>query len=209
MQKIYEKNAGDLIATLPRTVNYYDSGLIQVSQTFVGRTDLSNKFRSSLEVGDPFPTNAEVSSADSIRIFPAVAENVRPDGLTDFIVTGYGRANTLGIIRFEYGVTTFSLTIPEVVVNDVTVPAITKLGIYRTKTQIIKRVIRINEVYDFNSDIINRMSEKQMLEFTPQFVAGYRTLTGLWSPAVVSFQSQTYGEFQEITVAISGIKVLD
>ena len=209
MQKIYEKNAGDLIATLPRTVNFYDSGLIQVSQTFVGRTDLSSIFRDRLQLGDVFPTNTDIPSVDSIRIFPNVAESVRPDGMTDFIVNGYGRNNTIGIIRFEYGITTFSLTIPEEVVNGLTVPATTKLGIYRTKTQIIKRVIRSNEVYDFNSDITNRMNEKQILEFTPQFMAGYKTLTGLWSPAVVSYQSQSYGVFQEITVAISGVQVLD
>ena len=208
MQEIYEKKDGKLIATLPITLNYYDSGLIQVSQTFVGRTDLANKFRSSLEVGDVFPTATDIRSVNPIRIFPDVAENVRQDGMTDFIVNGYGRNNTIGIIRFEYGITTFSLTIPEEVVNGLTVPATTKIGIYRTKTQIIKRVITSNEVYDFNSDITNRMNERQILEFTPQFMAGYKTLTGLWSPAVVSYQSQSYGHFQEITVAISGVQIV-
>jgi len=208
MQTIYEQQTDALIATLPRTVNYYDSGLIQVSQTFVGKTSNSNAFRRNLEVGDPFPTNADIRSADAIYIFPAVAENVRKDGLTDFIVTGYGRSNMQGIIRLEYGATTFSLTLPAVVVGGLTVQAATtKIGIYRTKTQIIKRVIRINEVYDFNSDITNRMTKAQIAQFTPQFMAGYPTLTGIWAPAVVSFQSQAYGEFQEITVAISGVQI--
>ena len=213
MQTIYEQKKDALIATLPRTVNYYDSGLIQVSQTFVGKTSNANAFRSNLEVGDTFPTYADIRSVDVIRIFPAVSENVRKDGLTDFLVTGYGRSNMQGITRFEYGATTFSLTLPEVVVEQEDGPDIivqaetTKIGIYRTKTQIIKRVIRINEVYDFNSDITNRMNARQIGEFTPQFMAGYPTLTGVWEPAVVSFQSQAYGEFQEVTVAISGVQI--
>jgi len=213
MQTIYEQKKDALIATLPRTVNYYDSGLIQVSQTFVGKTSNADAFRRNLEVGDSFPTDADIRSADGIRIFPAVAENVRKDSLTDFLVTGYGRSNMQGIIRFEYGATTFSLTLPEIVVEQEDGPNIivqaetTKIGIYRTKTQIIKRVIRINEVYDFNSDITNRMNARQIGEFTPQFMAGYPTLTGVWEPAVVSFQSQAYGEFQEVTVAISGVQI--
>ena len=213
MQTIYEQKKDALIATLPRTVNYYDSGLIQVSQTFVGKTSNADAFRRNLEVGDSFPTYADIRSVDGIRIFPAVSENVRKDGLTDFLVTGYGRSNMQGITRFEYGATTFSLTLPEVVVEQEDGPDIivqaetTKIGIYRTKTQIIKRVMRINEVYDFNSDITNRMNARQIGEFTPQFMAGYPTLTGVWEPAVVSFQSQAYGEFQEVTVAISGVQI--
>jgi len=215
MQTIYEQKKDALIATLPRTVNYYDSGLIQVSQTFVGKTSNANAFRSNLEVGDSFPTYADIRSVDGIRIFPAVSENVRKDGLSDFLVTGYGRSNMQGITRFEYGATTFSLTLPEVVVEQEDGPDIivqaetTKIGIYRTKTQIIKRVMRINEVYDFNSDITKPYTAGGVVIgiFTPQFITGYPTLTGVWEPAVVSFQSQAYGEFQEVTVAISGVQI--
>jgi hypothetical protein len=192
MQKIYEKNAGDLIATLPRTVNYFDSGLIQVSQTFVGRTDLSNVFRPSLEVGDVFPTNTDIRSVDSIRIFPNVSENVRPDGMTDFIVNGYGRANTRGISRYEYNTRTFSRS----------VQGLTVTGVYRLKTKIVKRVLTASEQYDFNADITSGD------DFTPVLVQGFSALLGLWRPAVVNYQSQSYGEFEEITVVISAVQVL-
>jgi len=204
MQTIYEKNAGDLIATLPRTVNYFDSGLIKVSQTFVGRTDLSNVFRPSLEVGDVFPTNTDIRSVDSIRIFPNVSENVRPDGMTDFIVNGYGRANTTGISRYEYNTTTFSQSVPELVVNGVVIrDAYTMTGVYRLKTKIIKRVLTASEQYDFNADITSDD------DFTPVLVQGFAELSGVWEPAVVNYQSQSYGEFQEITVAITGVQVFE
>ena len=205
MQTIYEKNAGDLIATLPRTVNYYDSGLIQVSQTFVGRTDLSNRFRDySLEVRDVFPTNTDIRSVDSIRIFPNVSENIRPDGMTDFIVNGYGRANTKGISRYEYNTTTFSQSVPEVVVNGVVIlAAYTRTGVYRLKTKIVKRVLSASEQYDFNADITSGD------DFMPVLVQGFAALSGVWRPAVVNYQSQSYGEFEEITVAISAVQVLE
>ena len=204
MQKIYEKKDGTLIATLPRTVNHYDSGLVQVSQVFVGRTDQVNKFRGSLEVGDVFPTDTDIRSVDSIRIFPNVAENVRQDGMTDFIVNGYGRANTIGITRYEYSTTTFSKPVEEVIVEgQVFIPAYTKTGVYRLKTKIVKRVLRESEQYNFNADIASGD------DFTPVLVQGFPTLTGRWLPAVVNYQSQPYGDFQEITVAISGVQVIE
>jgi hypothetical protein len=191
MQTIYEKNPGELIATLPRTVNYYDSGLIQVSQTFVGRTDLSSQFRSILEVGDVFPTNADIRSVDLIRIFPNVSENVRTDGMTEFIVNGYGRANTIGISRYEYNVT----TLPYLSQHG------TLTGVYRLKTKIVKRVLSASEQYNFNADISSDD------DFEPVLVQGYGALVGIWRPAVVGYQAQSYGQFQEITVSISAVQV--
>ena len=197
MQKIYEKQDGKLIATLPRTVNYYDSGLVQVSQVFVGRTDLANKFRSSLEVGDVFPTDTDIRSVNSIRIFPDVSENVRQDGMTDFIVNGYGRSNTRGITRYEYGVISFSRTIqnpPNSIPESYTIT-----GVYRFLTKIVKRVLRESEKYNFKSDIDNE-------NYTPELIAGLATLQGLWVPAVVDYTSQNYGDYQEITVAIRAVQ---
>ena len=197
MQKIYEKKDGTLIATLPRTVNYYDSGLVQVSQVFVGRTDLANKFRSSLEVGDVFPTDTEIRSVNSIRIFPDVAENVRQDGMTDFIVNGYGRSNTRGITRYEYGVMSISKTLEQPPPMD----PVTITGVYRFLTKIVKRVLRESEKYNFTSDI-----DKE--KYTPELIAGPATLVGLWIPAVVDYTSQNYGDYQEITVAIRAVQVV-
>lgn len=204
MQTIYEKNPGELIATLPRTVAHYDSGLIQVSQTFVGRTDRSSQFRSFLEVGHVFPTNTDIRSVDLIRIFPNASENVRTDGMTEFIVNGYGRANTRGISRYEYNTTTFSKSVPELVVDGVVVvAAYTIAGVYRLKTKIVKRVLSASEQYDFNADIYSDD------DFHPVLVQGFATLSGIWRPAVVNYQSQSYGEFEEITVAISAVQVFD
>lgn len=199
MQKIYEKQDGKLIATLPRTVNYYDSGLVQVSQVFVGRTDLANNFRGSLQVGDAFPTNTDIRSVDSIRIFPDVSENVRQDGMTDFIVNGYGRSNTRGITRYEYGIISFSKTIqnpPNSIPESYTIT-----GVYRFRTKIVRRVLRESEKYNFTSDIDSE-------NYTPELIAGPATLVGRWIPAVVDYTSQNYGEYQEITVAIRAVQVV-
>jgi hypothetical protein len=118
--------------------------------------------------------------------------------MTEFIVTGYGRVNMHGISRFEYGVTTISRTTePDAIGNSFTLT-----GVYRTKTKIVKRVLRASENYKFTADI------SQNDDFTPVLIAGIDAISGKFIPAVVSYQSQSYGNYQEITVAISAVQVI-
>jgi protein subunit release factor A len=60
-----------------------------------------------------------------------------------------------------------------------------------------------SEQYDFNADITPGD------DFTPVLVQGFAELSGDWQPAVVNYQSQSYGEFQEITVSISAVQVFE
>jgi hypothetical protein len=96
MQTIYEKISGDLIPTLPRIVDTFPSGLIRVNQVYIGRSDLNSTHRQLLQVGNMLPSGDNFPSVEPLRIFPEVAETKRVDGLTEYSVTAYGRANTLG-----------------------------------------------------------------------------------------------------------------
>jgi len=96
MQKIYEKNSGDLIATLPRTVDTFPSGLVRVNQMYVGRSDLNSTHRQLVQVGNTLPSGDNSPSIDPLRIFPEVAEKKRSDGFTEYSVTAYGRWNSTG-----------------------------------------------------------------------------------------------------------------
>ena len=100
MQKIYEKNSGDLIATLPRTVDTFPSGLVRVNQVYVGRSDLNSTHRQLVQVGSTLPSGDNSPSIEPLRIFPEVAETKRSDGFTEYSVTAYGRANAIGQTSF-------------------------------------------------------------------------------------------------------------
>lgn len=91
MPTIYEQTAGSLIPQPNRTVATFDSGLIRVDQEFVCTTASAETNRLSLAVGNSFP--GETSPAiDGLFIFPSPQESRTGDGLTKFMVSGYGRA---------------------------------------------------------------------------------------------------------------------
>lgn len=91
MPTIYEQTAGSLIPQPDRTVATFDSGLIRVDQEFVCTTASAETNRLSLAVGNSFP--GETSPAiDGLFIFPSPQESRTGDGLTKFMVSGYGRA---------------------------------------------------------------------------------------------------------------------
>jgi hypothetical protein len=91
MSTIYEKTAGSLIAQPDRSVATFDSGLIRVDQAFLCTTASAETNRLSLAVGNSFP--GETSPAiDGLFIFPSPQESRTGDGLTKFMVSGYGRA---------------------------------------------------------------------------------------------------------------------
>ena len=96
MQTIYEKNSGDLIATLPRIVDTFPSGLVRVNQMYIGRSDLNSTHRQLVQVGNTLPSGDNSPSIDPLRIFPEVAETRRSDGFTEYSVTAYGRWNSTG-----------------------------------------------------------------------------------------------------------------
>ena len=107
MPTIYEQTAGSLIAQPDRSVATFDSGLIRVDQTFVGTTQNAETHRATLAVGNDFPGDTS-PGIDGLFIFPAPQETRAGDGLTTFMVSGYGRA-TDQLISQRRGTTTTTI----------------------------------------------------------------------------------------------------
>lgn len=85
----------------PRTVDTFPSGLVRVTQTYIGRTALKAVHRAILAVGSDMPDGNSSPCIDGLKIFPEVQERAREDGMTEYIVTAYGRVNTTGKKTFE------------------------------------------------------------------------------------------------------------
>lgn len=88
---IYEQNPGGLIAQPNRKVAVFDSGLIRVEQDFVCTTESADSNREILQVGNSFPKDTS-PAFDGLFIFPSPQEIRTGDGLTRFMVSGYGRS---------------------------------------------------------------------------------------------------------------------
>jgi len=95
----------------PRTVDTFPSGLVRVTQTYIGRTALKATHRAILAEGNDMPDGNSTPCIDGLKIFPAPQERAREDGMTEYIVTAYGRVNTtgkktlqqdLGVIELNY-----------------------------------------------------------------------------------------------------------
>ena len=93
---LYIANANTLIPQTGRAVDTFPSGLVRVSQTFLGRTANAATHRSTLAVGNNMPGGDSSPCIDGLKIFPEVQERRREDGMTEFIVSAYGRANSTG-----------------------------------------------------------------------------------------------------------------
>jgi hypothetical protein len=85
----------------PRTVDTFPSGLVRVTQTYIGRTALKASHRALLAVGSDMPDGNSSPCIDGLKIFPEVQERAREDGMTEYLVTAYGRVNTTGKKTFE------------------------------------------------------------------------------------------------------------
>jgi len=119
---IYEQNTGSLIAQPDRTVATFDSGLLRVDQEFVCTTASAETNRATLAVGSTFPGDTS-PAIDGLVIFPSPQESRTGDGLTKFMVSGYGRA-TDQFISSRYS--TISTTIrSSYVESDLGVPTTT------------------------------------------------------------------------------------
>jgi hypothetical protein len=117
---IYQKTPGGLFATGERTVSTFPSGLIRVDQTFICPTSDAATHRAALAVGNNMP-GGSAPAIDGLKIFPEPQEKKRDNGFTEFIVSAYGRTNTVGdqlissrvsIFIYNYTVGTTKLTQP-------------------------------------------------------------------------------------------------
>lgn len=90
--------ASGLIPQPGRAVDTFPSGLVRVSQTYIGRTANAAAHRATLAVGNNMPDGDTSPCIDGLKIFPEVQERRREDGWTEYIVSAYGRMrSTAGI----------------------------------------------------------------------------------------------------------------
>lgn len=92
--KILSKNTA--LIPQPRTVDTFPSGLVRVTQTYIGRTALKATHRALLAEGNAMPDGNSSPCLDGLKIFPEAQERARDDGMTEYIVTAYGRVNSTG-----------------------------------------------------------------------------------------------------------------
>lgn len=130
---LYIANPTALIPQAGRAVDTFPSGLVRVSQTYLGRTANAAAHRATLAVGNNMPGGDSSPCIDGLKIFPEVQERRREDGMTEFIVSAYGRAKSTatiepGIKNFSLGV--FSLTRKTATAKIVshTIPDLSDLG---------------------------------------------------------------------------------
>lgn len=88
--------ASGLIPQPGRAVDTFPSGLVRVTQTYIGRTANASAHRAALAVGNNMPGGDSSPCIDGLKIFPEAQERRREDGLTEYIVSAYGRANSTG-----------------------------------------------------------------------------------------------------------------
>ncbi len=93
---LYISNPTALIPQAGRAVDTFPSGLVRVTQTYLGRTANAAAHRATLAVGNNMPGGDSSPCIDGLKIFPEVQERRREDGFTEYIVSAYGRANSTG-----------------------------------------------------------------------------------------------------------------
>lgn len=107
---IFTSNPAALIPQPGRAVNTFPSGLVRVDQTYIGLTSHASTHRAILAVGNDMPDGDSSPCIDGLKIFPEVQERCREDGFTEYLVSAYGRINSIGN-------KTFSKTLSEIEVQ--------------------------------------------------------------------------------------------
>jgi hypothetical protein len=135
---IYQKTPGGLITTGERTVSTFPSGLVRVDQTFVCPTSDAATHRAALAVGNDMP-GGSAPAIDGLKIFPEPQEKRRTDGFTEFIVSAYGRINTLGdqLISSRVSIFVYNYTVGTTKIKQPLVE--------NTKTLSLRYVVKNNE----------------------------------------------------------------
>lgn len=79
-----------------RSVSTFPSGLVRVDRTYACRADRADAVRREFAVGNLLPLDDGTPAIDGLYIFPEPQETRRDDGFVEFVVSGYGRTNTIG-----------------------------------------------------------------------------------------------------------------
>jgi len=198
---IYQKTPGELFATGERTVSTFPSGLVRVDQTFTCPTSDAATHRAFLAVGEDMPGGSE-PAIDGLKIFPEPQEKKRDNGFTQFIVSAYGRTNTVGRTTFEWKTFSDSGTL-KLNIGTANEKSYSVTAILRNKVKKVEKVIPLSEV--------NTLQFDESGATTPVVIDGMLGNTGYsyWSVGVTSYQSTQYGNFVEIIYIVDAYKLAD
>lgn len=196
---IYQKTPGGLFATGERTVSTFPSGLVRVDQTFICPTLDADTHRAALAVGSDMP-GGSTPAIDGLKIFPEPQEKKRTDGFTEFIVSSYGRKNTVGRTTFEWKTFSESGTFVQ---NKGTVneKSYSVTAILQNKLKKVEKVILLSEV--------NTLFFDESGATIPFKIDGMYGNVGssYWVVGVTSYQSTQYGNFVEIIYIVDAYKL--
>jgi hypothetical protein len=196
---IYQKTPGGLFATGERTVSTFPSGLVRVDQTFICPTSDAATHRAALAVGSDMP-GGSAPAIDGLKIFPEPQEKKRDNGFTEFIVSAYGRTNTVGRTTFEWNTFSESGTL-KLNIGTANERSYSVTAILRNKVKKAEKVILLSEV--------NTLVFDESGATTPVKIDGMYGNTGIsyWSVGVTSYQSTQYGNFVEIIYIVDAYKL--
>jgi hypothetical protein len=120
-----------LIPQPGRAVNTFPSGLVRVDQTYLGLTANAATHRAILAVGNDMPDGDTAPCIDGLKIFPEAQERRREDGFTEYIVSAYGRTNSIGKLS------------KSIIISTVEVPAFLNITNLPPNTENPKKPIRM------------------------------------------------------------------
>jgi hypothetical protein len=196
---IYQKTPGGLFATGERTVSTFPSGLIRVDQTFICPTSDAATHRAALAVGSDMP-GGSTPAIDDLKIFPKPQEKKLDNGFTEFIVSAYGRTNTVGRTTFEWKTFSESGTL-KLNIGTANEMSYSVTAILQNKVKKVEKVILLSEV--------NTLFFDDSGATTPVKIDGMygNTSYSIWSLGVTSYQSTQYGNVVEIIYIIDAYKL--
>lgn len=220
---LYTANPTALIPQAGRAVDTFPSGLARVSQTFLGRTANAAAHRATLAVGNNMPGGDSSPCMDGLKIFPEVQERRREDGMTEFIVTAYGRTNSTGklsrtteiqtvqvptflfVTNLPSGSFNSNRAVPMAVV--VATTAVSRSTVVPAATS--SASLSIPEA-DTSFSILSTTYDALVASLKKFYPTASFALSGLNSAITVSgnlsaMSRNSYGSFDEVIVTVSGV----
>jgi len=228
MSIIYEQTPGGLYPTGQRTVSTFPSGLIRVDQSFACKTSAAATHRATLAVGASFPGDS-YPAMDGLKIFPEPQEKRRDDGFTEFMVSGFGRVNTVGTQKTEQKVSVFQtkkyksdkITLLKVRKNSETL----SIPDFNSNTNFLAGQINtfaftnatlgyLNSLYGSNTWV---SAEKLFVvilgsaQSTMSTIGTTKYIGSSQESLLSSYQEMNFGEYNEVTMVFenTGINLLD
>jgi hypothetical protein len=96
---VFSKASIGLIPQNDRSVDVFTSGLIRVTQTYVGLQQNASADRATIAAFNDLPGGNIAPADDVLKIWPEPQEKITKTGFIDYVVTAYGRINKNGYTR--------------------------------------------------------------------------------------------------------------